>query len=93
MPSRMSRILRRSLLKTPAGGSSDWVLNLITMPSGREVRPPVASRNIASVLSFLPNSHSSSMSTQLALLPPTVSLSAARTVSVAFVVLCVIVRM
>ncbi|MNV54777.1 hypothetical protein D3C71_1469860 [compost metagenome] len=76
----------------PAGGSSDWVLSLISMPSGREARPPVASRNIASAFGFLPKIHSSSIRIQLAFLPPTVSLSAATTLSVAPIVRWVIVR-
>jgi hypothetical protein len=57
----------------------------ITKPSGRETRPPVASRIMASALGRLPNTQSSSTRTKAAFLPETTSVSAATTLSTALV--------
>jgi hypothetical protein len=79
-------------LNTPAGPSSDWVERKITKPSGRETRPPAASRMMASARGRLPNTQSSSTRTKAAFLPETTSVSAATTFSTAWVVRWVIWR-
>ncbi len=92
-PSRTPRAYCNFCRNTPAGGSFDCVLSQITQPSGRLIRPPVASRSMSAAFAFLPKSQSSSTSVTIHFLPATVSESAATTCSVALVVLCVIVRM
>ena len=91
-PSRTAREYLSFSRNTPAGGSLDCVVSQITKPSGRDARPPVASRMISGALTFLPNSQASSISTPTAFLPPTVSPSAATTLSVAPVSRWVMVR-
>ncbi len=93
MPSRTFRAIASSDLKTPSGGSFDWVVICIMKPSGRAASAPRTSTKMSLAFGFLAKTWVSSTRIPVDFEPVMTSVSAALILRVAPEFRWVMVRM